>query len=431
MGTISRWLLVIFAFFLAAGAGLAGWRQFSKPIVLKIAVGPADSVDANLIAAFSRALASKGSTVRLSVELTSGPVESVKKLMAGEVKLAVARADGVPSDRIRSIAILHSDPVVVAVTDQSKLSDLGALKDKPLGVVGPPSANDVLVATLQKHYSLKGPVRTLPPDPSAIASALKDKTIQALLFVAATSRSAEIGRAWAAIKQATGRKLSFVPIESAAAIAAANSAYEAGEISAGQFGGSPSLPAEDMTTLEIDTHLVADQGVRDLTATTLTRTLFEERQHIIADAPVAALVKAASTDTDANIPIHPGAKAYYDGEETTPMERYGDMLFYIPVIFGAFGSAVVALRQFLFPSNTQPPLSEQVSTLLAKIRKADSIADLDDSQADLDTLVMNLTSANGPPDADNPTTAALAIGYLSAVIADRRTSIARNGNSGR
>ena len=424
MGTISRWLLVIFAFLLVTGAGLAGWRQFSKPAVLKIAVGPADSVDANLISAFARTLAGKASDIRLNIEMTSGPVESIKKLMAGEVQLAVARADGVPSDRIRSIAVLHTDPVVVAVTDQSKLPDLGALKDKALGVVGPPSVNDALVMTLQKHYALTGPVNALPPDPAIIASAIKDRKVQALLFVAPMSRSAEIGKAWAAIKQASGRKLSFVPIESASAIASANSAYEAGEIPAGQFGGSPQLPAEDTTTIDVATYLVADRKVRDLIATALTRALFEERQHIIADAPTAALIKAASTDTDANIPIHPGAKAFYDGEETTFMERYGDMVFYIPVVFGAVGSLFVALRQFLFGSaNTQPPLSEQVGMLLAKIRNADNTSDLDESQADLDTLVMNLTSANGPPDADNPTTAALAISYLSAVIADRRASI--------
>ena len=424
MGKISRWLLVIFAAFLVAGAGLAGWRQFSKPTVLKIAVGPADSEDAGLVSAFARSLSGKASDIRISIEPTSGPVESVRKLMAGEVQLAVARADGVPSDRIRSIAILHTDPVVIAAPDQPKLADLGALKDKTLGVVGPPAVNDALVATLQKHYSLTGPVKAVRPDPAAVASAIKDKTVQALLFVAPTTRSAEIGRSWAAIKNAAGRRLSLIPIDSAAAIAAANSAYEAGEIPAGQFGGSPPLPAEDTTTVDVATYLVADRNVRDVVATSLTRALFEERQHMVADAPVAALIKAASTDKDANIPIHPGAKAFYDGEETTFMERYGDMVYYVPVIFGAIGSLVVALRRFLFGSeNTQLPLSEQVSMLLSKIRNADSISDLDESQSDLDTLVMNLTSANGPPDVDNPTTAALAISYLSAVIADRRTFI--------
>ena len=46
-------------------------------------------------------------------------------------------------------------------------------------------------------------------------------------------------------------------------------------------------------------------------------------------------------------PIHPGAKAYYDGEETTFMERHGDSLFYGPMLFGAFGSLLLATRRFL------------------------------------------------------------------------------------
>ena len=60
---------------------------------------------------------------------------------------------------------------------------------------------------------------------------------------------------------------------------------------------------------------MADRRVSDDAITQLTRNLFDERQKLTVDAPVARLVQAASTDKDAIFPVHPGAKAFYDGEE--------------------------------------------------------------------------------------------------------------------
>ena len=75
----------------------------------------------------------------------------------------------------------------------------------------------------------------------------------------------------------------FVPIEEAEAIAAAAPAYEEGEISSGQFGGSPLLPPEDVTTLEVATDLIADRNVPAERITQLTRALFEGRQKMVAE----------------------------------------------------------------------------------------------------------------------------------------------------
>ena len=67
---------------------------------------------------------------------------------------------------------------------------------------------------------------------------------------------------WAAVVRASRRQLSFVPLDDAEAIAATSPAYEAGEIAAGQFGGSPTLPEESVTTIEVTTYLLADRDAR-------------------------------------------------------------------------------------------------------------------------------------------------------------------------
>jgi len=150
----------------------------------------------------------------------------------------------------------------------------------------------------------------------------------------------------------------FIPIEEAEAIATSAPAYEEGEISSGQFGGSPLLPPEDVTTLEVATDLIADRNVPAEQITQLTRSLFEDRQKMVAESALASFVKAASTDKDAAIPVHPGAKVYYDGEEQTFVEKYDDWVYIGPIIFGALASAAMAVLRFLGISEImrEPPL---------------------------------------------------------------------------
>jgi TRAP transporter TAXI family solute receptor len=332
---------------MAGGLAGAAWLHWSRPTVLKVAVGPAGFADAELMAAFSRTLSSNKAEVQLTVEHTAGPSEAVGKLIKGEAQLAVMRGDGPTSDSIRAVAILHTDPVVIVVPEKSKVDDFGDLKGKTVGLIGPPGADDALLSTLRRHYGVTGETKALPLSPPSIIASIRDKSVDAVLFVAPTSRASRVAQTWLAVRDASRRKLAFVPIEDAAAIAAMVPAYEAGEIAAGQFGGSPMLPEESVTTLQVATYLVADRNVPNDAITQLIRSLLEYRQKLSADAPIATLIKAASTEKDALFPVHPGAKVYYAGEETSLMERYGDWLFYGPMLFGALGSAGITLARFL------------------------------------------------------------------------------------
>src|SRR5215213_6694962 len=425
-----RWLIVLSGLCLAVGLAVVAWHRLSKPTTLTLAVGPAGFEDAALVAAWSRALAADGSPLRLSVIPTSGPVEALSRLTKGEAQLAVIRSDAAASERVRAVAILHKDPVVIVTTDKTKVEDFADLKGKVLGVIGPPNANDALLATLQRHYRVSGETKALAPVPAEVSAVVRDRKVDALLFVVPTTRGATVGESWAAVRRASRRTLSFVAIDEAEAIAAATPAYKAGEIAAGQFGGSPTLPEESVTTLEVATYLVADRGVSDDTITQLTRNLFDERQKLTADAPVARLVEAASTDKDAIFPVHPGAKVFYDGEETTLMERYGDWIWYGPMLLGALGSALVGLRRFLQPDTTDPPLVPRFGFVVSAIKEARSTSELDALRADLDAAVERLAakSMHAASDAERTAVGTLAISYINQLLAERRQTLLSESN---
>ena len=145
-----RWIVVGCGLFFIVGTAIATWHYLSRPTVLTVAVGPAGFEDADLMAAFARALTSGNATVRLSIVPTSGPVEALERLTAGAAQLAVMRSDGAASDRVRALAILRNDPVVVVAPEKPKIENFGGLKGKVLGVIGPPGANDALLATLRR-----------------------------------------------------------------------------------------------------------------------------------------------------------------------------------------------------------------------------------------------------------------------------------------
>src|SRR5436190_4678625 len=208
-------------------------------------------------------------------------------------------------------------------------------------------------------------------------------------------------------------------------------AYEAGEIAAGQFGGSPMLPEESVTTLQVATYLVADRNVPNDAITQLIRSLLEYRQKLSADAPIATLIKAASTEKDALFPVHPGAKAYYAGEETTLMERYGDWLFYGPMLFGALGTVLAAILRFLgLPRVPDTSLIlSRTQEIIDSIEEASTIAEIDTIRRTIDEAVARISAeaARGEIDAQQTAVIHLAVNYVDHVLAERRQLLLYEG----
>ena len=187
-----RWFVVVAALLMTGGLAGAAWLHWSRPTVLKVAVRPSGFADAELMAAFSRPLSSNRANVQLTVEHTAGPSEAVGKLISGETQLAVMRGDGPTSDSIRAVAILHTDPIVIVVPEKSKVDDFGDLNGKTVGLIGPPGADDALLSTLRRHYGVTGETKALPLSPPSIIASIRDKSVDAVLFVVPTSRASRI-----------------------------------------------------------------------------------------------------------------------------------------------------------------------------------------------------------------------------------------------
>lgn len=419
--------------------GLAGfaWRYVTQPAVLTIAVGPAGFDDAELAASLAQALGATRASVRLSIETTSGQQESLKRLKSHKAQLAIIRNEGDAPDNARAVALLHNDPVIVMAPKSANISEFYQLANKTIGLVAAPGAATApggvyktLMDQLRIHYQSKFATVDISPVAADIAAALSAGKFDALLFVAPTTRSAAIAHNKALVRKMTGKSLAFVSINDAEAIAAAAPVYEEGEVDEGAFGGKPLSPAENITTLLVATYLVADQNVRPQTITELTRFIFNNRPRLVADAPVAALIKAASTDKDATLAVHEGAKVFYDGEEQTLFDQYGDWLYAGPVVLGALYSLLLPLGRMLgFGSTEKPQLLESLRGTIEKIRNASTIEQLDAIGAAVDVAVERVSTqtAAGKNEENGIGAISLVLSHIDVLLREKRAALKDGG----
>src|ERR1700743_184524 len=111
-----RLLFIVLAGGLAVSGVLAGTYYFEmRPVILRIAVGPANSNDLKLVQALTQGFAEKHSRIRLRPVPTDGAAASAQALADRKVDLAIIRGDlGVP-DNAQAVATLRKNVAVLWV----------------------------------------------------------------------------------------------------------------------------------------------------------------------------------------------------------------------------------------------------------------------------------------------------------------------------
>ena len=158
-------------------------------------------------------------------------------------------------------------------------------------------------------------------------------------------------------------KPKLIPIDAAGAIEAIDKSYESYELPKGTLQGSPPVPDDDMTTLRVPIYLVANKTLADDKVTELTRAIMETRRDLLNAFPILSQISAPDTDKDAFLPIHPGAAAYFAGNEPTFFDKYGDAIFYGSLVLGSLTSLVAAAWRFMGFGRTTarpPPAGDAV-----------------------------------------------------------------------
>jgi TRAP-type uncharacterized transport system substrate-binding protein len=316
-------------------------RFAGEPQVLKVAVGPADGDNAKLIGAIARHLERDGGRIRFVVLPVDDLAQSAKALEQGRVDLAVIRSDIAIPQNGATVVILHNDIAVLAAPAGSAITKVIGLFKKRVGIFPATTSNAALLDAILAEYEIAPEtVQHIMLTGDDLATIVSQKGVDAILTVGPLrGRSIEIATAALASRN---RAAVLIQVDAAEGMAARGPEYQKADIPAGFFRGSPPQPKEDVATIS-KVRLEARQNLSEEIVTGLTKRLFAMRRSLQSEVPIAAAMEKPDTEKGSAEAVHPGAAAYYDNNEKSFMDRYGDWLYIGAMGFSGLGSVIAAM----------------------------------------------------------------------------------------
>jgi TRAP-type uncharacterized transport system substrate-binding protein len=420
-----RIFLMIAVLVLAAAGGLFGYRYYTHPVTLTVAVGSIDGEASKAMSAIASRLVSINAPVRFKVIDTGTALEAAREFAEGKVNLAVVRGDVGDLSQGGSVVVVAHVVALLIAPPGSPIDSMEALKTHTVGVIGG-DANAKLVDVLSKEY---GFVRAKVFKDVALADAkhaLQSREVSALLVVIPLSEK-YLSLVRGLFQQNSKTFPVLVSIDSAGAIAEADRAYESFDVPKGTLRGAPPVPDDDVTTLRTSLYLVANKKLGSDLVATLTQTIMRVRRDLLVEQPIFAQITAPSTDADANVPLHPGAAAFYNGTQQSFMDEYGNWIYLTPMILGGIATVLAGAWKFLGigRSESEAPL-DRLYALARRIREATTQAELMAIEDEIDNALkaQRAKAAAGDENAADATTLNVAAHRLENLIHDRRALLA-------
>jgi TRAP transporter TAXI family solute receptor len=431
-------LLMLAGILAVIGALAAGYYFSMRPVILRIAVGPANSDDLKVVQALTQGFAQIHSHIRLRPVQTDGAAASAKALAEDKVDLAVIRGDLDVPKNAQAVATLRKNVAVLwvppAAKDKgkkatAKITRIVQLAGHRIGVIGRTPANINLLKVILQQYGVDPAKVDIVQFPATeITEAIRGQKADA--YLAAGPVNSKITADAIAASAHDGGTPTFLAIDSAEAIAQNHSSYEAAEIPAGAFGGSPDRPEEEVKTIGFSHHIVARKDLSDSTIAAFTRQLFAIRRTVMTEFPLAAKIETPDTDKDAVIPVHPGAAAFVDGEEKTFLDRYSDFIWWGLMGLSAAGSVAAWFAGYLKKDerNSSSSQRECLLDMLAAARLSDSIDELDRIQSEADHILRSTLQQfeRGAIPEGALTAFNIALAQFHHAVADRKALLPHN-----
>jgi TRAP transporter TAXI family solute receptor len=363
---------------------------------------------------------------------TEGAAESAEALAQGKADLAIIRGDLDVPKNAQAVATLRKNVAVLWVPPAAKgkakkaaprITKIAQLSGRRVGVVGRTQANVNLLKVILQQYGVDpSKVEIVQFPVSEAVDAIRNQKADAYLAAGPVNSKITADAITASVRDGGAPK--FLAIDSAEAIAQNHPAYEASEIPAGAFGGSPDKPEEEIKTISFSHHIVARRGLSESTVAAFTRQLFAIRQTLKTEFPLAAKIETPDTDKDAVIPVHPGAAAFVDGEEKTFLDHYSDYIWWSLMALSAMGSAGAWFAGYLKKDerSNNSALRERLLDMLAAARHSESTEELDRMQAEADNILRDTLQCfeHGAIEEGSLTAFNIALEQFHNAVADRK-----------
>jgi len=372
---------------------------------LKVATGPSTVAGTDFLNTFTKVVAEERPMVQLKRIKKESFTASAKAMEDGEADLAIVRSDvAMPSNGL-TIAIFRRDNLVLIVSGRSSLDSFQKLAGKKIALLKTDSSerNDSLSRLLDgvlAFYSIN-PAKVgrefLAID--EIAPAMAKNRVDGVLALG-PSGPGSISQTISTIASATKTSPKLIGEKQAAAIAKTIPGTEPNEIDEGAFGGTKPKPEEAMNTLAVTYRLVGRHSLPDFATGEIARLLTLSKARLISTSPFARNIEAPDSEDGSNLPIHPGAAAYFEGEQDSLVDSAFGVFYLVSIILGVLGSGIVWVFSIGKNSDAvERELDVKLLLIMREARKAD-LARLEAMEAEIDEVVAAALSQNKPLSAD-------------------------------
>ena len=253
---------------------------------------------------------------KTAVQATKASAENLNLLQAGRGEVAISLGDSLsdawkgneeasfktPLKKLRTMAALYPNYIHFVATEDSGIKSLADIKGKRISVGAPKSGTELNVREILKaagiNYKDFAKVEYLSYAESV--ELMKNRQIDVTLLSS--------GLGVAALRDlATSQKVVFLTIPADIVTKINDPAFQVGIIPAKTYEGQNA----DVATISVQNYLVTHENVSTETVYTMTKSMFENLDQMVAAHAAAKAIKKENAAKAPPAPLHPGAEKYY------------------------------------------------------------------------------------------------------------------------
>ncbi|HIK46881.1 MAG TPA: TAXI family TRAP transporter solute-binding subunit [Leptolyngbyaceae cyanobacterium M65_K2018_010] len=268
--------------------------------------------------AFAEVVARNQPNLAIEVLETNGSAENMALLRDGQAQIALVQSDTPVEPPVRAVALLFPEMFHLLARTEAQINSVADLAGKRVALMPEGSGSYALFWPLSEHYGLTPEsMITLPMPPAEAHAALANGEVDALFRVITLGN--------ASVKELLqSEAIELLPLDQVDALRLSLPYLKPHVIPKGTYHGGRPTPAEDLPVVAVNALLVAHEGLPKKVVTALTRTLYDNRNELVARYPRAAMIRLDVSGTDLGLPLHPGAEAFYKQDEPEFLVAYAE-----------------------------------------------------------------------------------------------------------
>ena len=152
------------------------------------------------------------------------------------------------------------------------------------------------------------------------------------------------------------------------------------------------MPETDIPTVSLVAHLLAHKDIDSAVIAEITRILFEHRNELVVQHPLASTIGPPGAGETLSLPLHSGARAYYMQDQPGFLVQYAEVIAVFMSMAVLIISGLWQLRSRLQRSqkNRAEMYNNEILRLDDQIRKVEDLEQIDMYREQMFDIVRNV-----------------------------------------